>query len=57
MINRRHWSFLNNEKILKGLFMSDAFTLLRNIRTLRSHTREMSLNALEDVLENLKSFL
>ncbi len=37
--------------------MSDALTLLKNIRTLRSHTREMSLNALEDVLEKFKIIL
>lgn len=41
MSNRRHWYLLNNEKTLKGLFMSDALTQLNNIRTLRSQTREM----------------
>lgn len=57
MSNRRHWYLLNNEKTLKGLFMSDALTLLNNIRTLRSQTREMSLDVLEDVLEKFKIIL
>ncbi len=53
MSNRRHWYLLNNEKTLKGLFMSDALTQLNNIRALRSQTREMSL----DVLEKFKIIL
>ncbi|KLF48078.1 DNA-binding protein [Klebsiella aerogenes] len=57
MSNRRHWYLLNNEKTLKGLFMSDALTQLNNIRTLRSQTREMSLDVLEDVLEKFKIIL
>lgn len=57
MSNRRHWYLLNNEKMLKGLFMSDALTQLNNIRTLRSQTREMSLDVLEDVLEKFKIIL
>ncbi|CAI8912132.1 hypothetical protein HV198_05950 [Citrobacter freundii] len=57
MSNRRHWYLLNNEKTLKGLFMSDALTQLNNIRTLRSQTREMSLDILEDVLEKFKIIL
>ncbi|WP_434543211.1 H-NS family histone-like protein, partial [Klebsiella grimontii] len=57
MSNRRHWYLLNNEKNLKGLFMSDALTQLNNIRTLRSQTREMSLDVLEDVLEKFKIIL
>lgn len=43
--------------MLKGLFMSDALTQLNNIRTLRSQTREMSLDVLEDVLEKFKIIL
>ena len=42
---------------LRGLFMSDALTQLNNIRTLRSQTREMSLDVLEDVLEKFKIIL
>lgn len=57
MSNRRHWYLLNNEKIFKGLFMSDALTQLNNIRTLRSQTREMSLDVLEDILEKFKIIL
>lgn len=57
MSNRRHWYLLNNEKMLKGLFMSDALTQLNNIRTLRSQIREMSLDVLEDVLEKFKIIL
>ncbi|CEG44235.1 dna-binding protein h-ns [Plasmopara halstedii] len=57
MSNRRYWYLLNNEKTLKGLFMSDALTQLNNIRTLRSQTREMSLDVLEDVLEKFKIIL
>ncbi len=57
MSNRRHWYLLNNEKTLKGLFMSDALTQLNNIRALRSQTREMSLDVLEDVLEKFKMAL
>nr|KAA0593339.1 H-NS histone family protein [Enterobacter hormaechei] len=57
MSNRRHWYLLNNEKNLKGLFMPDALTQLNNIRTLRSQTREMSLDVLEDVLEKFKIIL
>lgn len=37
--------------------MSDALTQLNNIRTLRSQTREMSLDVLEDVLEKFKIIL
>ena len=37
--------------------MSDALTQLNNIRTLRFQTREMSLNALEGVLEKFKIIL
>lgn len=37
--------------------MSDALTQLKNIRTLRSQTREMSLDALEDILEKFKIIL
>lgn len=44
-------------EILRGLFMSDALTQLNNIRTLRSQTREMSLDVLEDVLEKFKLIL
>lgn len=44
-------------EILRGLFMSDALTQLNNIRTLRSQTREMSLDVLEDVLEKFKIIL
>ena len=57
MSNSRHWYLLNNEKMLKGLFMSDALTQLNNIRTLRSQIREMSLDVLEDVLEKFKIIL
>lgn len=57
MSNRRYWYLLNNEKIFKGLFMSDALTQLNNIRTLRSQTREMSLDVLEDILEKFKIIL
>ncbi|KUH07297.1 DNA-binding protein [Escherichia coli] len=57
MSNRRHWYLLNNEKTLKGLFMSDALTQLNNIRALRSQTREMSLDVLEDILEKFKIIL
>lgn len=37
--------------------MSDALTLLNNIRTLPSQTREVSLDVLEDVLEKFKIIL
>ena len=37
--------------------MSDALTQLNNIRTLRSQTREMSLDVLEDILEKFKIIL
>lgn len=37
--------------------MSDALTQLNNIRALRSQTREMSLDVLEDVLEKFKIIL
>ncbi|EQB9977809.1 H-NS family nucleoid-associated regulatory protein [Enterobacter hormaechei] len=37
--------------------MSDALTQLNNIRTLRSQTREISLDVLEDVLEKFKIIL
>ncbi|MCM7512088.1 H-NS histone family protein [Enterobacter hormaechei] len=37
--------------------MSDALIQLNNIRTLRSQTREMSLDVLEDVLEKFKIIL
>jgi DNA-binding protein H-NS len=49
--------FAEQRKTLKGLFMSDALTQLNNIRTLRSQTREMSLDVLEDVLEKFKIIL
>lgn len=49
--------YAEQRKTLKGLFMSDALTQLNNIRTLRSQTREMSLDVLEDVLEKFKIIL
>lgn len=45
--------FAEQRKTLKGLFMSNVLTQLNNIRTLRSQTREISL----DVLEKFKIIL